>query len=495
MATNKNLSLALESLNTILVVNEAGSRLDSRINILRNKSAVISFVLPEAKVQVKAALNAVRMVEGLVASAEACSQDVEKSFIEGLSYFKKVSETTREFALKLADLHSLGNLISIHKGGDQHFVVDKTNKVDGKYHGISLLNGEDISCVPCTEHDLLKFKLLADKSYQLLYLKAIKDQRGEPWIVLTGEEPYSNGTLHKAAKFGAGADAYYSVKLTASYGSGSESRCERYSLNEELRLVQEIQSEPCPYIMTIKDKLSIDATESRDEGIVIIFEGYSRPIRSYCESLEDRKRLPLPQALTYFNQLCKALLHLSNKGLLHRNITPDTVLVEDSRNSVILAGSGLLRPKDTGGDPLTMDMDWPDDVYAAGTILYYMLTGKPPPSESLEVVPDYDKLLSEIIISDSKRQLPVELLRKTLVPGSKRHGIVDILNNAKLQNSSFDKPVEDRGNEKVESPGGVSSYFGIGVKSFLRRLGSTHPVNVNEDVINNVTYLDGDGFE
>ena len=48
------------------------------------------------------------------------------------------------------------------------------------------------------------------------------------------------------------------------------------------------------------------------------------PIQEYC----DQCRLSLPQRLTLFIKVCKAVQHAHQKGIIHRDLKPSNVLVE-----------------------------------------------------------------------------------------------------------------------------------------------------------------------
>lgn len=124
------------------------------------------------------------------------------------------------------------------------------------------------------------------------------------------------------------------------------------------------------------------------------------PITDYC----DRGKMPLSERLQLFRQVCQAVEHAHQKGIVHRDIKPSNVLVtvSDDAPLVKVIDFGIAKALNVEltektlftefrqliGTPQYMspeqaersgvDIDTRSDIYSLGVLLYEILTGATP---------------------------------------------------------------------------------------------------------------------
>lgn len=120
------------------------------------------------------------------------------------------------------------------------------------------------------------------------------------------------------------------------------------------------------------------------------------------EELLSQRGSPLQEAeaLHYIHQICKALVFIHKKRLLHRDIKPQNIMVRKATNDAVLIDFGIARdflPESTQSITVSYTKNYapPEqrrrthipgnytDIYGLAATLYYLLTKKPP-TDSLE---------------------------------------------------------------------------------------------------------------
>jgi serine/threonine protein kinase/tetratricopeptide (TPR) repeat protein len=140
------------------------------------------------------------------------------------------------------------------------------------------------------------------------------------------------------------------------------------------------------------------------------------PLTEYC----DQNRLSVGDRLGLFRQICSAVHHAHQKGIINRDLKPSNILVESHDGKPVpkvidfglaKAVSGMQLTENTlftalgtvAGTPLYMapeqaafnaiDIDTRADIFALGVILYELLTGSTPITRDMLKKAAFDELL------------------------------------------------------------------------------------------------------
>lgn len=168
------------------------------------------------------------------------------------------------------------------------------------------------------------------------------------------------------------------------------------------------------------------------------------PITTYCE----RHRLSVEQRLRLFVDLCSAVQHANANGLVHRDLTPNNLLVvhKEERPQVKVIDFGVAKALTaepschsvfTGavqwlGTPTYMspeqakwssDVDVRSDVYSLGVLLFELLTGSTPLQIPAGDATDLDTLRKLIVEQAAPRPSDRVLAAPHLVEGRTSTGL------------------------------------------------------------------------
>jgi serine/threonine-protein kinase len=143
-----------------------------------------------------------------------------------------------------------------------------------------------------------------------------------------------------------------------------------------------------PHIVTVHDV----GEEAGQYYLVMAFLP-GRPLDQWL--LEDT--LPVEQAVFIVEQIAGALEAIHEQGLVHRDVKPGNIMVDDTGHATLLdfgivraaEGTGLTKTMAVLGTPEYMapeqaeieeavEIDWRVDIYALGVVAYEMLVGRPP---------------------------------------------------------------------------------------------------------------------
>ena len=171
----------------------------------------------------------------------------------------------------------------------------------------------------------------------------------------------------------------------------------QFTFDEEFvqRFLREAQSAAAlhhPNIVTIHDV-------SHEDGYYFIVMEFVEG-KTLDRLMAESGRLSLPRIQRIVSQVVNALDHAHQQGLIHRDIKPTNIMVDEQRNDHVTLmdfglvraaeGSGLTKTGTIVGTPEYMspdqaegqDVDARTDIYSLGVVLFKMLTGRVPFSRS-----------------------------------------------------------------------------------------------------------------
>ncbi|MBN2664406.1 MAG: protein kinase [Bacteroidales bacterium] len=138
--------------------------------------------------------------------------------------------------------------------------------------------------------------------------------------------------------------------------------------------------------------------EDKKNSLAIIMEYLEG--QDLTDYIKSKGKLALNEALNIFYQTLDAFAFAHQKGIVHRDVKPGNIFIQKNGNvkildfgiAKILSGDANLTSTGTQmGTPMYMspeqirdskEIDWRTDIYSLGVVLFYMLNGKAPYSDT-----------------------------------------------------------------------------------------------------------------
>jgi serine/threonine-protein kinase len=160
-------------------------------------------------------------------------------------------------------------------------------------------------------------------------------------------------------------DRRYAVKVIHRDHAGRDDLLVRF--DREARAMSRVQSD---HVVDVVDVLR--TPDGRPCIVVELLDG--RDLEAF---LAQKGKLPVREALALFRQMCRGLASAHAQGVVHRDLKPSNLFLA-SEPGAIVGTPAYMSPEQARG---STDLDLRADVYAAGAVLYRMLTGKAPYKE------------------------------------------------------------------------------------------------------------------
>lgn len=204
----------------------------------------------------------------------------------------------------------------------------------------------------------------------------VEERRFGNYTILGQISRGGSGIIYKARQ--RDLDRIVAMKVLA--GEGGDVLARREGFQREARAVASLRH---PYIVPIHE---VGRIEGVDYFTMLYVEGLPLHRGAAMEGLDHR------EIVQVFLRACDAVDYAHSEGILHRDIKPDNILLDQKRNPVLIdfgISRGLEEDEDGGtilGSPAYLPPEYVagaaydirSEVYALGATLYTLLAGRPP---------------------------------------------------------------------------------------------------------------------
>jgi serine/threonine protein kinase len=175
--------------------------------------------------------------------------------------------------------------------------------------------------------------------------------------------------------------------------------------------------------------------------------------KSLEDIIEEKGKLSYKEIVEKSGIILKALSHIHSKNLVHRDLTPQNILIENENDRIVIIDFGIAKDviasnltgsQDVIGNPYYMsieqlnkskDVDNTTDIYSYGVILFQMLTGDVPFRGTIrEILQQHFKPVPDVINNSLDAPWGIQkILRKAMDkrPESRYQDALDLLDALK----------------------------------------------------------------
>merc|ERR1719487_209844 len=182
--------------------------------------------------------------------------------------------------------------------------------------------------------------------------------------------------------------------------------------NRELQIMRQLSRQPHPFIVGLKHYFVSKGSKSDEVYLNLVLEYIPETLYSICKMFSRHKEvMPLLSVKIYMYQLARALAHIHGKGICHRDIKPQNLLVDPGRQVLKICDFGSAKALVVGEPNVayicsrfyrapelifgSTEYTTAIDVWSSGCVLAELLIGSPvfPGSSGVDQLVEIIKVL------------------------------------------------------------------------------------------------------